>query len=502
MNSYWRVLRATLRSAVWRTTGPGGSVPISVPIVWAVIAALTEIAHQYFESADSVFYTVYGLNSILAGLAIVAAVFALFAPGERTLVVSVVLSLNAVWFVLAIAGAVLARRVDWPDWSLAIWTRTDTVILQVLLISIWWLGATAALFRSIDTYRGTVMNAAAACMVSTIAVVLLPSLPMFARTDFDYRTANLWELGKSKFVGTPRAALSPKIDTEKLELSQGALLDDDVRRLLPERKGVTDIYAIGVAGWSEQNVFVSELNGALAKLEGAIGMDRGAVRLVNHAETIERSPVASRSNFASAVHYIAGIMNREEDILLIFITSHGGPTGVGLVLGDAMQATLTPDDVASVLAREGIKSRIVIVSACYSGVFIKPLATLDSIVITAADAENPSFGCDNEREWTYFGDAFFNHALRSGVSLEEAFADAKTMISQWEARDDVSPSNPQAHFGASLAAKFSSRIDYTPRGQPNNESIGRRTSAPISSVATSADDVTHATIPPGLTRDR
>jgi Peptidase C13 family len=477
MNNYWRVLRATLRSAVWRTTDAGGSVPVSVPIIWALIAALAEIAHQYFESADSIFYSVYGLNSILAGLAIVAAVFALFAPGERALVVSVVLASNALWFVLAVGASLLARRVDWPDWSLAVWTRADTVILQVLLTSIWWLGATAALFRSIDTYRGTVMSAAAACMVSAAAVLLLPSLPMFARTDFDYRTANLWELGKSKLVGTARAEPSLKIDMEKLELSQGALLDDDVRRLLPERKGAADIYAIGVAGWSEQNVFVRELNGALAKLEDTIGMDRGAIRLVNHAETIERSPVASRSNFASAVHYVAGIMNREEDILLIFITSHGGPTGVGLVLGDAMQAILTPDDVASVLAREGIKNRIVIVSACYSGVFIKPLATPESIVITAADADNPSFGCANEREWTYFGDAFFNHALRSGVSLEEAFGDAKVTISQWEARDDVPPSNPQAHFGASLAAKLSSRIDHAPRGQPVNESIGRRASA-------------------------
>ena len=129
-------------------------------------------------------------------------------------------------------------------------------------------------------------------------------------------------------------------------------------------------------------------------------------------------PVATRTNFAAAVHAVAGIMNKDEDVLVVFITSHGGPTGVGLVLGDAISVVLEPDHVASVLDREGIRNRVVIVSACYSGILIKPLASPNSIVLTAADENSPSFGCSNEREWTYFGDAFFNQSLGEGVSLE------------------------------------------------------------------------------------
>jgi hypothetical protein len=147
-------------------------------------------------------------------------------------------------------------------------------------------------------------------------------------------------------------------------------------------------------------------------------------------------------------------MNKNEDVLLIFITSHGGPTGVGLLLADAVHAVLSPDHVANVLDREGIKNRLLIVSACYSGVFVKRLASPNSVILTASDENNPSFGCSNEREWTYFGDAFFNLNLNPGVSLEEAFENAKLQISRWEARDGVDPSNPQGFFGASLAKKL------------------------------------------------
>ena len=147
-------------------------------------------------------------------------------------------------------------------------------------------------------------------------------------------------------------------------------------------------------------------------------------------------------------------MNKDEDVLLVFITSHGGPTGVGLVLADAFSSVLSPDHIASVLDREGIRNRVVIVSACYSGMFTKRLASPDSIVLTASDESSPSFGCSNEREWTYFGDAFFNQSLGEGVSLQQAFEDAKVKISQWETRDELPPSSPQGHFGAVISEKL------------------------------------------------
>ena len=75
------------------------------------------------------------------------------------------------------------------------------------------------------------------------------------------------------------------------------------------------------------------------------------------------------------------------------------------------QGVLTPRDVGKLLEATGARYRVLIVSACYSGIFAKALADAHTLVITAAAADKPSFGCRDGATWTYFGDAFFNKAL-------------------------------------------------------------------------------------------
>ena len=196
--------------------------------------------------------------------------------------------------------------------------------------------------------------------------------------------------------------------------------------LAPQRPGVTDVYTIGIAGWAEQDVFIKELNGGLDLLAHHLPTENRVLRLVNHPDTVLQMPIASRQNFAAAVRAVARVMDRDEDVLLLFVTSHGGPWGVALQLWGLAHSELSPEDVATVLDEVGIKNRILIVSACYSGVFAKPLlADENSIILTAADESHSSFGCSNEREWTYFGDALFNRGLTQGRDLEHAFTVAR-----------------------------------------------------------------------------
>jgi len=44
--------------------------------------------------------------------------------------------------------------------------------------------------------------------------------------------------------------------------------------------------------------------------------------------------------------------------------------------------------------------------------------------------------------------------LKPDIGLEEAFLAAKVTIGQWEARDGLSPSSPQGHFGPALMARL------------------------------------------------
>jgi hypothetical protein len=96
----------------------------------------------------------------------------------------------------------------------------------------------------------------------------------------------------------------------------------------------------------------------------------------------------------------------------------------------------------------GARYRIVIISACYSGVFVPVLANPHTLVITAAAADRPSFGCEDGATWTYFGDAFYNQALRRGAKLDAAFAEAKRLVTERERRDGFAPSEPQIAGGS------------------------------------------------------
>ena len=112
-------------------------------------------------------------------------------------------------------------------------------------------------------------------------------------------------------------------------------------------------------------------------------------------------------------------MNGESDILFLILTSHGSRDGLAVVAG-RLTETLKPSNLSEMLGRTGVRNKVVIISACYSGVFIPRLADADTLVITAADANHPSFGCEDKAKWTYFGDAFFNAALRRANNLNSA----------------------------------------------------------------------------------
>jgi Peptidase C13 family len=487
----WLILKAALRAAVWKSTPVPPSGTIRAVFIWIIASIAAEAARQYFAIDEAAAFSIYGINSIIAEMAVLVTVALLLFSLNRTAaiaqlfalvilvdLVSIVASrlpaiaaatvLAAVGllffsrnrtavlsklFALAILAELLAivvTRLPTFDLTAGMWTATDSTVLSFILRLVWWIGAATAILRNtLGPYESPFLRALGLTVTSAIAIARLPAFPTFVGGDFDLSSYNVWEWAYTKF---DRAV--PEVDTAAIELSQPSLVEAEVKRLLPEQKGKADIYAIGIAGWSDQDVFIKELNGGLAALDKAMGLDRGTVRLVNHADTIATLPIASRTNFASAVHAVAKIMNRDEDVLLIFITSHGGPTGVGLRLSGAFSAILSPDHIATVLDREGIKNRVLIVSACYAGVFVKRLASPDSVVLTAADENSVSFGCSSERDWTYFGDALFNQNLGAGVSLEEAFENAKGRISQWEARDEAPPSNPQGFFGSSLSKKL------------------------------------------------
>jgi hypothetical protein len=449
--SSWVVLRAL----AWRATPGVRQDSFGKLLAWTLGAFIATLAADYAEAGGASRFSLYGLNASVAYLALLLTFAAVVTPRPaRVTVMSVMMAFSVLSSLVNIAVMVLAPARFWEAVGTGLWTGRDFQVATYLFFVIWWAGAVLAALRSADPdpYKGRVGRLALIYAATLAAYAVVPHQPVFRAYDFDVRTANLWELARTLLQ--PEQPPPRRVDRARTEFAQPALMDAAIEGLKPQERGQTDVFAIGIAGYAEQDVFIKELDGALAGLAKVLPVRERTLRLVNHVDTAEHTPAAIRANFAAAVRAIARKMDRDEDVLLLFMTSHGTQDGVALELPGLVNVDLAPEDVAAVLDREGIRNRIVIVSACYAGVFVKPLANDDTIVLTAADEKSSSFGCSHEREWTYFGDALFNHGLQPDISLEQAFADARAKIGEWEARDGLPPSNPQAHFGPALTAKL------------------------------------------------
>jgi len=135
---------------------------------------------------------------------------------------------------------------------------------------------------------------------------------------------------------------------------------------------------------------------------------------------------------------------------LLYFTSHG--TRWGLVLGATIVA---PEDLGRLVdATCGDRPTIVIISACYSGIFVPALQGRNRMVITAARADRTSFGCGQGDEYPYF-DACVIGNLQSVHSFPELADRVRDCISKREYETGASPpSEPQVSVGADVAAKL------------------------------------------------
>ena len=173
------------------------------------------------------------------------------------------------------------------------------------------------------------------------------------------------------------------------------------------------VVSFGLFG--DQGVFRREASGAAQVVADRFG--RGPINVQYNSK---KGGAATIEALAMSLQAAANGMDAENDVLFLILTSHGSRAGLAVKAG-RLEQTLTPSNLADMLARTGARHKVVVISACYSGSFIPRLANPDTLVITAADPDHPSFGCRDKAKWTYFGDAFFNVALGQAKSLKDAF---------------------------------------------------------------------------------
>jgi len=219
--------------------------------------------------------------------------------------------------------------------------------------------------------------------------------------------------------------------------------------LAPERPGTIDLYTILVGGDGGEEVFRREIAQVRGVLEERFDAAGRTVTLVNTRSAPE--PEATLRSLDYALRAVAAKMNRDEDILFLHLTTHGGSNHV-LVLshGERELYGLSPAYLKALLEQAGIKYRVIVVSACYSGGFVPSLASPNALVITAANSRRQSFGCGKDSPITEFSKAFYLEALHQTRSFPQAARLATQIVHETERAQGRKHSYPQMRLGAAL----------------------------------------------------
>lgn len=216
-----------------------------------------------------------------------------------------------------------------------------------------------------------------------------------------------------------------------------------------------DVYFVGFAGYGEQRVFRKEAELAQQVFASRFATGNRSLLLVNDIHDRRSYVLATFENLRVAVNAIGRRMRPDRDTLVLMLTSHGNDEdGIAITNGKMPEDALSPQDVRKILNESHIRWRVIIISACYAGIFVPVLKNDSTLIMTAADSRHSSFGCDDTRDLTYFGEALLRDALPRACSLNAAFTAMARIIRQRETDEGEIHSNPSLFVGPRMQARL------------------------------------------------
>lgn len=376
--------------------------------------------------------------------------------------------------VILVAAWALSHFAGRPDFTLTLAVTIGAIAIAVGVFSellLWLLKSEAArpLFRLPETYSYYMLSlylapawlALAATVAAVrllglsggrIAHVLLPGVFLVWMAAFQsatYRT--LWIEPYDETLSARERRQYDALVEERAFYGQPRLLDSALAALSDSPADEIGLYFVGVAGYSAQDVFMKEVKYVSDFFETRFGTSGRSISLINNPKTVLDVPVASVTSLRQSLAQIGKVMDTDKDILFLYLTSHGSQEHrLSLEFGSMRLDALDPQTLRKILDESGIKRRVVVVSACYSGGFVEPLKDANTLVITASAPDKQSHGCSNDADLTFFGKAYFQDALQHAGSFTEAFDIAKPLVTEREIQDGYEPAQPMMYVGSEI----------------------------------------------------
>jgi hypothetical protein len=429
--------------------------PGQLPMIIVFSVGLSGL-YQFAITDDSRSFNIYGVTWLAATYLALLLIVALIARIQRRVVSAVPLmivlcSAAPAMYALDAAGRLGKTSFHWSDYALA---------MGLCIASSLWIAI--IVFRSLRLiYRATVVRTCGLgllYLVFSLAVATgFPQEPMWYDDDFDWdQVYNVWEAwADDDAIEDDGWAPDSNPDIEEIYYAQYDLMGETLDGLAPQRPSVTDLYFLGFGGDADDDVFMKEVQAARQLFDDRFDTPQRSLSLINNEQTVWTTPLANRHNLAQALNALGQVVDPEEDVVFLFLTSHGSPNRTLAANFDGFNLSpLYATELRNMLQEAGIKWRIIVVSACFSGGFLDILRDDYSLIITAAQRDRTSFGCGNDRDFTYFGEAYFRDQLSQSYSFIEAFRAAEAAIAMRETSEGLTPSLPQIDVGTAIKRKL------------------------------------------------
>lgn len=326
-----------------------------------------------------------------------------------------------------------------------------------LLTPLWWLfigWSLAVAWRSVGIVLQGERRLGSLARVGAVAAVFGGMLAV----AYLYPSARLWEQPTDDAALEAETANLPHVESEEVLAAQPRILYEALTGLEEREPGAQNTYFVGFAGDAKQDVFRNDMEAAQDVVDERLKTEGRSVVLINNPRTVLDTPLATMTNLRAALSTVGRLIDSDEDLVVVYLSSHGTSDHQLFVNFPPLELQqITPTALARVFQESGIKWKVVIVSSCYSGGYVEPLQDANTVVMTSARSDRTSFGCESGSDFTYFGQAFFQEALKTTDSLTGAFDLARAAIARREKAEGLAPSEPQIFVGNEIRKKLERR---------------------------------------------
>lgn len=260
--------------------------------------------------------------------------------------------------------------------------------------------------------------------------------------------------GQESLTGTWRkgalvASDQPDLEFDQQKIVEQRLYDQQERmrqallKVVDQDPSKIDVYFFGIVGDGRQDIFRRDAELVRTLFDEKYQTRQRSLLLVNGRFKGRDEPLATKSSIAESLQDIATKMDAEQDILFLLLSGTASKNNTfyleqpGIDLED-----MTGEELGVLLKSLPVKNKVIIVSSCFSGGFVKLFKNDNTTIIVSSAADKEAFECGGYRQNTRFIKTFFEQHFNEFNDFGQAFEATRNDLAEIEKQLGYIASDP------------------------------------------------------------